>query len=159
MWQIEGVKGSRSRRTILEVLEVAGRTGLLLPFLDDAVANHTTMRARCAEVSATLNGLHGVRDLPEPLGPRTSTAVFRDVGVSRFEADLRINAGYVAPEIHEYLTAEVQVLSGLVDSLDQQVHTAIHGDPWHENVLVGPKRVWLLDWEELSVRPSAPRVE
>jgi aminoglycoside/choline kinase family phosphotransferase len=137
---------------VLEVLEVAGRTGLLFPFLGDAVANRTTLRDRYAEVQAVLDGLHADRDLVERLGgPRTSTAVFRDVWVSRFEADLDIIAGHVAPEVREYLTSEVHVLSGLVDSLDQEVHAAMHGDPWHENVLLGPDRVWLLDWEELSV--------
>ncbi len=137
---------------VLEVLEVGGRTGLLFPFLGDAVANRTTLRDRYAEVQAVLDGLHADRDLVERLGgPRTSTAVFRDVWVSRFEADLDIIAGHVAPEVREYLTSEVHVLSGLVDSLDQEVHAAMHGDPWHENVLLGPDRVWLLDWEELSV--------
>ncbi len=137
---------------VLEVLQVAGRTALLFPFLDGEVANHATVRDRYAEVQAVLDGLHADHDLAGRLGdPRTSAAVFREIWVSRFEADLHIIAGYVAPDVHEYLTAEVEVLTGLVDSLDERVHVAMHGDPWHENVLFGPERVWLLDWEELSV--------
>ena len=137
---------------VLEVLQVAGRTALLFPFLDGEVANHATVRDRYGEVQAVLDGLHADHDLAERLGgPTTSAAAFREVWVSRFEADLHIIAGYVAPDVHEYLTAEVEVLTGQVDSLDEQVHVAMHGDPWHENVLFGPERVWLLDWEELSV--------
>ena len=137
---------------VLEVLEVAGRTGLLFPFLDAEVATHATVRDRYAEVQAVLDGLHADRDLADRLGdPTTSTAAFREVWVSRFEADLDIIASYVAPGVHKYLAAEVAVLTGLVDSLDEQVHVAMHGDPWHENVLLEPERVWLLEWEELSV--------
>jgi aminoglycoside phosphotransferase (APT) family kinase protein len=137
---------------VLDVLEVAGRTGLLFPFLDGEVASHATVRDRYAEVQAVLDGLHSDRDLAERLGgPSTSAEVFRYVWVSRFDADLEIIAGYVAPDIHEYLSAEVEALTGLVDSLDERVHVAMHGDPWHENLMFGPERVWLLDWEELSV--------
>jgi phosphotransferase family enzyme len=137
---------------VLEVLDVAGRTGLLFPFLDAEVANHVTLLERYAEVQAVLDGLHDDHDLAKLLGePTTSAAVFRDVWVSRFEADLRIIAGHVAPDVYEYLTAEVEGLTRLVDSLDEEVHVAMHGDPWHENVLLEPERVWLLDWETLSV--------
>ncbi len=116
------------------------------------MANNTTVRARYAEVQTLLDGLHADRDLADRLGePTTSAAVFRDVWVSRFEADLHIIAGHVAPAVHDYMAAEVELLTGLVDSLDQEVHVAMHGDPWHENVLLGTDRVWLLDWEVLSV--------
>jgi len=137
---------------VLEVLDVGGRTGLLFPFLDSEVANQAALRGRYSEVQALLDGLHADRDLADRLGgPTTSAAAFRDVWVSRFEADLQIIARDVAPDVHEYLTAEVEVLAGLVDTLDERVHVAMHGDPWHENVLLGPEQVWLLDWEELSV--------
>ena len=137
---------------VLEVLDVAGRTGLLFPFIEDPVATRSTMRDRYADVKAVLDGLHADRDLAERLGdPTTSGAVFRDVWVSRFEADLRVIAGHVAPEVYEYLEAEVELLGNLADSLDRRVHNPIHGDPWHENVLVRSEGVWLLDWEDLSV--------
>ena len=137
---------------VLEVLDVAGHTGLLFPFLDAEVATRASVQERYAEVQAVLDGLHADRDLAVRLGgPTTSGAVFREVWVSRFETDLRIIAGHVAPDVHAYLATEVEVLSGLVDSLEDRVHVAIHGDPWHENVLLASDRVWLLDWEDLSV--------
>ncbi len=137
---------------VLEVLEVDGRTGLLFPFLGDAVSDRITLGDRYDEVQVVLDGLHADRDLVDRLGvPTTSAAVFRDLWVSRFEADLDIIATHVTPDVHEFLMSEVQVLSGLVDSLESEVHGAMHGDPWHENVLLGPERVWLLDWEKLSV--------
>jgi aminoglycoside phosphotransferase (APT) family kinase protein len=137
---------------VLEVVQIAGRTTLLFPFLDGEVGRHATVRDRYFEVQAVLDGLHADRDLAERLGaPTTSAAALREVWVSRFEADLDIISGYVPPDVHQYLAAEVDVLEGLVDSLDQEVHVAVHGDPWHENVLFTPERVWLLDWEELSV--------
>ena len=110
------------------------------------------MRQRYAEVQAVLYGLHADRRLAVRLGkPTTSARVFQDVWMSRFEADLLIIAGHVAPEVQDYLTAEIELLSGLVASLDEQVHVAMHGDPWHENILLEPERVWLLDCEDLSV--------
>jgi Ser/Thr protein kinase RdoA (MazF antagonist) len=137
---------------VLDVIQVDGRTGLLFPFLDADVATSTSIRVRYAEVQAALDGLHADRDLADLLGaPTTSGAAFRDVWVSRFEADLSIIAGHVAPDVHAFLTAEVEHLSGLVDSLDEQVHSVMHGDPHHENVMFGPGRVWLLDWEDLCV--------
>jgi hypothetical protein len=137
---------------VLEVLDVAGRPGLLFPFIDVPVATRSTLRDRHAEVSVVLDGLHADRDLAGLLGdPTTSSASFRDVWVSRFEADLRIIAGHVAPDDYDYLVAEVEVLSSLVDSLDLRIHHPTHGDPWHENVLLGPERIWLLDWEDLAV--------
>ena len=57
----------------------------------------------------------------------------------------------MAKDLHAYLTEEVEVLSALVDGLDEEVHAAVHGDPWHENVLLAPDRLWLLDWEDLAV--------
>ncbi|MBA2716037.1 MAG: hypothetical protein H0U51_03110, partial [Propionibacteriales bacterium] len=108
---------------VLEVLEVGGCTGLLFPFLDAEVATQAALRGRYGQVQAVLDGLHADRDLADRLGgPTTSAAAFRDVWVSRFEADLQIIARDVAPDVHEYLTAEVEVLAGLVDTLDQRVH-------------------------------------
>lgn len=33
----------------------------------------------------------------------------------------------------------------------ETVHRAVHSDPWHENLLVGADRFWLLDWEDLGI--------
>jgi Ser/Thr protein kinase RdoA (MazF antagonist) len=137
---------------VLDVLGVAGRTALVFPFLDVPVATPNTLRERYGEVKSILAGLHGDGALAELLGPpTTSAASFRDVWVTRFEADLNIIAGHVAPATHDYLAAEVEAFARLVDSLDLQVSSAIHGDPWHENVLAGADRVWLLDWEHICV--------
>jgi fructosamine-3-kinase len=137
---------------VLEVLDVLGRTALLFPFLDHPVATRTTLGDRYAEVGAVLDGLHADHELADRLGgPATSRESFREVWVARFEADLRIIAGHVAPDVYDYLAAEVEVLAALVDGLDLPVHHAIHGDPWHENVLLGSQRVWLLDWESIAV--------
>ena len=59
--------------------------------------------------------------------------------------------GYLAKDVHSYLADEVATLGTLVDDLDGSVHAAVHGDPWHENWLAAPDRLWLLDWEELSI--------
>ncbi|HEX3931531.1 MAG TPA: aminoglycoside phosphotransferase family protein [Nocardioides sp.] len=137
---------------VLEVLDVLDRTALLFPFLDHPVATRSTLLDRYAEVGAVLDGLHADHDLAGRLGgPVTGRESFRDVWVSRFEADLRIIAGHVAPDVYDYLAAEVETLAALVDGLDLPVHHAIHGDPWHENVLLGWDRVWLIDWESIAV--------
>ena len=45
----------------------------------------------------------------------------------------------------------MDALGSLVDALEEPVHAAVHGDPWHENWLLEPDRLWLLDWEDLAV--------
>jgi fructosamine-3-kinase len=137
---------------VLDVLGIAGRTGLVFPFLDASVATQSTLRERYLDVKSILDGLHRDHELAELLGaPTTSSASFRDVWVSRFLADLDIIAGHVAPATHDYLAAEVEAFASVVDSLDSHVTSAMHGDPWHENVLMGSERVWLIDWEDISV--------
>ncbi len=80
--------------------------------------------------------------------PRTASA---RIWLQRLEADLDVIEGYVGRDLHAYLAEEVDALGLLIDTLDAPVHAAVHGDPWHENVLVAPDRLWLLDWEDLSV--------
>jgi fructosamine-3-kinase len=137
---------------LLEVLEVAGHTALLFPFLDAPPADRTAVHSRYDEASALLAGLHADTELAALLGGPTTTAdCFREVWLARFVADLDVIEGYVAKDLHAYLADEVDDLAGQVDTLDEPVHAAVHGDPWHENFLVAPDRLWLLDWEDLSV--------
>ncbi len=137
---------------VLDVLEVAGHTALLFPFVDAPRADRATLHARYAEASQLLAGLHADSALAARLGgPTTTASCFRAVWVERFEADLEVVEGYVAKDAHAYLTDEVEALGALVDGLDRPVHSPVHGDPWHENWLVAPDRLWLLDWEDLAV--------
>jgi fructosamine-3-kinase len=137
---------------VLDVLRIAGRTGLVFPFLDAPVATQSMLRERYLDVKSILDGLHQDHELAELLGaPMTVGASFRAVWVSRWQADLDIIAGHVAPNAHDYLAAEVEAFAGVVDSLGSHVTSAIHSDPWHENVLVGPERVWLIDWDDISI--------
>ena len=71
--------------------------------------------------------------------------------LERFVADLDVIEGFIAKDLHAYLADQVDQLADLVDALDDEVHSAVHGDPWHENVLLSPDRLWLLDWEALAV--------
>jgi hypothetical protein len=137
---------------LLDVLAVDGRTALLFPFIDAPVATRATLHERFDEASSVLFGLHSDAALAELLGSPTTTAgCFREVWIERFVADLDVIEGYVAKDLHSYLSDEVQDLAGLVDALDTPAGAAVHGDPWHENFLIGPDRLWLLDWEDLSV--------
>jgi hypothetical protein len=137
---------------VLDVLEVLGRTTLVLPHLDAPVATRSVLHARRAEARAVLDGLHADAALADLLGPTSSVAAsFHRVWVARFTEDLRVVDGYLEGAAHAYLAAEVDVLSDLVAGLDGWCRSAVHGDPWHENWLAGPDRLWLLDWEDLSV--------
>jgi fructosamine-3-kinase len=137
---------------VLDVLEVAGRTALLFPFVDAPVADRTTLHERYDDAEDVLAGLHADAELAALLGgPTTSAACFREVWIERLEEDLDIVEGYVAKDLHTFLEEAVDELGGLVDTLDQPVRSPVHGDPWHENWLVGPDRLWLLDWEDLAV--------
>ncbi|HEX5087424.1 MAG TPA: phosphotransferase [Nocardioides sp.] len=137
---------------LLDVLTVDGRTALLFPYLDARPATRSTLHERYAEATELLAGLHADRELAERLGePTTSAACFRAVWLDRFEGDLDVVEGYLTKDLHAYLEDQVGQLAALVDTLDDEVHVAVHGDPWHENFLIGPERVWLLDWEDLAV--------
>jgi hypothetical protein len=137
---------------VLDTIAVAGRPALLFPFLDAPVATRATLLERYDEARAVLTGLHGDAALADLLGPPTTTAdCFRGLWLARFEADLDVVEGYLAKDLHAFLADEVDALGALVDELDQPVHAAVHGDPWHENFLTAPDRLWLLDWEELAI--------
>lgn len=141
---------------VLDALQVAGRTALLFTYVDAPPATRVTLRERYAEVGAVLAGLHDDAELAAVLGPPTTTArSFRGVWVERFEADLEIVEGHVAEDLHAYLSDEVAALATAVDGLDRSAHAPVHGDPWHENILLGPDRLWLLDWEDLAIGDPA----
>jgi hypothetical protein len=137
---------------VLDVLDVDGRIALLFPHLDAPVADRTGLHHRYDEARALLTGLHEDAELARSLGgPTTAAASHRAVWLTRFEADLDVIEGYVAKDVHAYLCGEVDALGEVVDALDEPVHAAVHGDPWHENLLLAPDRLWLLDWEDLAV--------
>lgn len=141
---------------VLDVLTVDGRTTLLFPFLDARVATAATLSARFAEVDAILAGLHADTELATLLGPPTTTAEsFRNLWLERFVGDLEILDGRIDGDLHDYLTAQVRDFETLIAGLDDVAHAPVHGDPWHENVLLAPDRVWLLDWEDLAVGDPA----
>jgi hypothetical protein len=141
---------------VLDVLQVAGHTALLFPYVDAPAADRPALHHRYDEANAILAGLHGDAELATLLGPPTTTAAcIREVWVTRFVADLDIIEGYVGKDLHAYLADEVDALADLADALDAPAHAAVHGDPWHENFLVAPDRLWLLDWEDLSVGDPA----
>ena len=137
---------------LLDVLSVDGHTALLFPYVDAPPATRATLHERHEEAAELLAGLHADRELAERLGEPTTTArCFREVWLVRFEADLDVIEGYIAKDLHAYLTDQVDALGDLIDDLDDEVHSAVHGDPWHENLLLAPDRMWLLDWEDLTV--------
>lgn len=140
---------------VLDVATVDGRTTLVLPHLPDPVATRATFPE--SAVLSVIARLHADRDLASRLGPPvTAREAFTSVWVERFEADLDVVEGFLARDEHVFLADEV---AALVDALaapafDVEVHAAVHGDPWHENVLLRPGHdpgLWLLDWEDLAV--------
>ncbi|HCB07663.1 MAG TPA: hypothetical protein PLZ93_14110 [Nocardioides sp.] len=137
---------------VVDELTISGRTALLFEYVDAPPATRSTLHARYDEARAVLAGLHADTELTTRLGgPTTTAACFRKVWIERFEADLDVVEGYVAKDEHSYLTDEVAALGSLVDELADSVHAPMHGDPWHENWLVAPDRLWLLDWEDLAI--------
>jgi hypothetical protein len=137
---------------VLDVLAVEGRTALVFPFIDAPVATRAMLHEQYDEARSVLSGLHSDSALADLLGPPTTTAgCLREVWLERFVADLDVIEGYVGKDLHAYLADEVDALGVLVDALDAPAHAAVHGDPWHENFLVAPDRLWLLDWEDLSI--------
>jgi aminoglycoside phosphotransferase (APT) family kinase protein len=136
-----------------ERLTVAGRTALVFPVLPAV-----DRRVAPDEVLGVLARLHADRGLAGALGPPVpARASYTSVWLDRFRADLEVVDGYVASDALVWMTDEVEAFAGLLAGpvFDEPVHAAIHGDPWHENVLAGPDRWWLLDWEDLAVGDPA----
>jgi hypothetical protein len=141
---------------VLDVLAVDGRTALLFPYIDAPVATRALLHERYDDARSVLVGLHSDDALADLLGaPTTTAACFREVWLERFVADLDVIEGYVAKDLHAYLSDEVDELGALVDTLDAPARSPVHGDPWHENFLVAPDRLWLLDWEDLAIGDPA----
>lgn len=139
---------------VLDLCVVEGRAALVFPFLPCPVATRAGLAARAGQLLAVLGELHADAELAAELGPPvTAGQAFADVWVSRFVADLAATEGYVDRDVHLWLTDEVEALAGLIadPAFDRPVHSAVHGDPWHENLLLGEDRFWLLDWEDLAV--------
>ena len=139
---------------LLDRFVVEGRAALVFPFLRAPVATRAGLAAWTGELSAVLGALHADAELAAALGPPvTAGRAFTDVWISRFVADLAVTEGYLDRDEHLWLTDEVEALAGLIagPAFDQPVHSAVHGDPWHENLLLGEDRFWLLDWEDLAV--------
>jgi aminoglycoside phosphotransferase (APT) family kinase protein len=139
---------------VLDRFVVEGRAALVFPFLPGPVATRAGLAARAGELLAVLGELHADTELAAALGPPvTARQAFTDLWVSRFVADLAVTEGYVDRDVHLWLTDEVEALAGLIAgaAFDEPVHSAVHGDPWHENLLLGEGRFWLLDWEDLAV--------
>jgi aminoglycoside phosphotransferase (APT) family kinase protein len=139
---------------LLDRFVVEGRVALVFPFLPVPVATRAGLAARAGELLAVLGGLHDDAELAAALGPPvTAGQAFTDVWVARFVADLAVTEGYLDRDVHLWLTDEVEALAGLIagPAFDRPVHAAVHGDPWHENLLLGEDRFWLLDWEDLAV--------
>lgn len=139
---------------VLDRCVVEGRATLVFPFLPGHAATRADLAARAGQLLAMLGELHADAELATALGPPvTAGQAFTEVWVSRFVADLALTEGYVDRDVHLWLTDEVEALAGLLTgpAFDQPVHSAVHGDPWHENLLLGEDRFWLLDWEDLAV--------
>jgi len=137
---------------VVEALDIAGHTALLLPHLDARPADRSALRARYDEADDLLAGLHADTELAQLLGgPSTTAACFRSVWLERFVTELARVEGYVAKDLHSFLADEVDALAELVDRLDHPVHSTVHGDPRHERWLVAADRLWLLDWDAVAV--------
>lgn len=141
---------------VLDVVTVDGRTTLLFPFLDAPVATRSTLTARHEQARGIFDTLHADTELADLLGPPVTTAdSFRELWVERFEGDLEIIEPEIDKAVYDYLRDEVRAFAAVVETLDRTVHAAVHGDPWHENFLVGEDRLWLLDWEDLAIGDPA----
>ena len=137
---------------VLDVLSVDGRTALLFPHLDAPQATRGLLHERYDEARALLAGLHSDTELAALLGEPTTTAdCFRRIWLQRFEADLDVIEGYVGRDVHAYLSRR-STRSASWSTLSTTPHMPPSmATRWHENFLVAPERLWLLDWEDLSV--------
>lgn len=137
---------------VLDVMAVNGRTALLFPYIDAPPPTRQMLRARYQEARALLAGLHADVELAGLLGPPTTTATsFRGIWVERFTKDLEVIDGCVSAGLWTFLAEEVETLGAAIDGLEGLANAPVHGDPWWENFLLAPDRLWLLDWDGLAI--------
>ena len=139
---------------LLDMLAVDGRTALLFPFTSThPVATRGTLHERYDEARALLTGLHADAALADLLGPPTTTAdCFAQVWLERFVADLDIIEGYVGkdrarlPRRRGRGARRPGRRSRRPVALPRSTATRGTRTSWSS-----PDRLWLLDWEDLSV--------
>ena len=141
---------------VLDVLAIDGRTALLFPFIDAAVATRATAPGAVRRGAVGPDRAARGRGPGRPpraadhhrrlLAQGLARAVRRR---SRHHRGLRRQGPARLP------ADEVEALGALIEELDGAVDAPVHGDPWHENFLVAPERLWLLDWEDLAVGDPA----
>lgn len=139
---------------VLERFEVDGRTALAFPFLDGVAGTPWSLRPHLDELTSALDRLHADQEIAVRLGEATTArASFAGLWIRRLTEDLALVDGQVENATWDEMAAELATLERLIDdpAFDATTSAPTHRDPWHENVLVGPDRIWLLDWEDLAV--------
>lgn len=133
------------------------RFGLQFPLLNAHTATRADVGARSEELLEITNGLHHDRELGGILGPAvTAGDCFRGIWIRRLTSDLDILADGIDPPLLQWMRDEVSALDDLTRSsaFDQTVRAPIHGDVWHENLMIDatdPRVLWLLDWDDLTI--------
>lgn len=139
---------------LLQSTTLAGHTALVFEVIDGVTMPASDVLPCLPKLLDVTRRLHHDPELPAGLGqPVSSAESFHQVWVERLDADLGLLAEHVTPELHAWMTAQVGVLTGLTQSepFTSLNSGPIHGDLWHENIMMSRGDFRILDWEDLAL--------
>ncbi|MDQ2845469.1 MAG: aminoglycoside phosphotransferase family protein [Actinomycetota bacterium] len=144
---------------VLRSIRVGSRAALVFERLVGRAATADDLRQRLPDVLGLLDRLHtddAITAALTPAGPMANAGeCFRATWIRRFRDDLQIINGrvpFVDERLLEWMHAETDTAEELTEAAAFKAPTLapIHGDLWPENILVGPDRWWILDWDDLA---------
>jgi Ser/Thr protein kinase RdoA (MazF antagonist) len=133
------------------------RLALRFTYLNAVCASRTDLAERIVELLAITRELHQDHELAARLGPpRSAGECFRSIWVRRLLADLEVLAGVIDTATVQWMHSQIMAIEKVSrrSEFNLAVQSPIHGDLWHENVMIdngGTHRLWLLDWDDLAV--------
>jgi hypothetical protein len=145
---------------VLEAVRIGGCVALVFPRLGHPRATQSDFIARVDQLLDLLGALHCDADLADELAGTTSPTTgeaFREVWHRRLSEDLARLAESPVPFVDDqlvtWMAAETAALGAATNSaaFAGLATSPVHGDLWTENVLGAPDRLWVLDWDDLSL--------
>jgi hypothetical protein len=151
---------------ILDRVELpdSGLTGLVFPHLDGSPPEPPCDPALVADVLEVAARIHADADLASRLDEEATFLSCYETGIHECLSEdlVAVKADpdvvtWISPRDLRFLQEEVERLRrlGLESLSDEPCVTAVHGDLWHRNILVGDGGWHLVDWDGLGIGDPA----
>ncbi len=149
-------------------LDDVGRGGAIFEHVEGRRASHTACPEVWPVVSSSLEELRRDPELRASLhpgrAPRPCSEFLEATSLAMLEADIgetRVHAHcppFIEAHFWEWATDQVEEIRRLAKrsaAFHVPADSVVHGDLWEGNVLVGPDRWWIVDWDDLDLGDPA----